>query len=77
MSVPTFIHVCVTQLEAHTVECLKVALSSHFATPTSETYIRCQFFTSSEACAKFHDFSSMFSPSKMRLGLEKKNKNNN
>ncbi len=28
-----FIHVCVTQLEAHTVECLKVALSSHLPRP--------------------------------------------
>ncbi len=34
-------------------------------------------FASSEVCAKFRDFSSMFRPSKMRLGLEKKNKNNN
>ncbi len=77
MSVPTFIHVCVTQLEAHTVECLKVALSSHFATPTSETYIRCQFSPVLRRVQSFMTFRACFSPSKMRLGLEKKNKNNN
>ena len=33
-------------------------------------------FASSEVCAKFHDFSSMFRPSKMRFILEKKNNNN-
>ncbi len=34
-------------------------------------------FTSSDACAKFPDFSSMFRSSKMRLSLEKKKNNNN
>ncbi len=43
MSVPIFIHVRETQLEAHTVESVQVALSSHFATPTFETHIRCKF----------------------------------
>ncbi len=34
-------------------------------------------FTSSDACAKFRDDSSMFRPSKMRLSLENNNNNNN
>ncbi len=38
-----------------------------------KTYIS----TSSDACAKFPDFSSMFRPSKMRLSLENNNNNNN
>ncbi len=38
-----------------------------------QTYI----FTSSDACAKFPDFSSMFRSSKMRLSLENNNNNNN
>ncbi len=34
MSVPIFILVREMQLEAHSVESVQVALSSHFATPT-------------------------------------------
>ncbi len=64
MSVQTFIHVCVTQLEAHTVECVKVALSSHFATPTFETYIRCQFSPVLRRVQSFMTFRACLSPQK-------------
>ncbi len=43
MSVPIFVHVRETQLEAHSAEYLQVALSSHFATPSPETHIRRNF----------------------------------
>ncbi len=64
MSVPIFVHVRETQLDEHSAEYLQVALSSHFATPTSETHIRRKLFTSSERCAKFPDFRACLGPLK-------------
>ncbi len=43
MSEPIFVHVRETQLKVQSAKYLQVALSSHFATPTPETHIRCKF----------------------------------
>ncbi len=64
MSVPIFIHVRETQLEAHTVESVQVALSSHFATPTFETHIRCKFSPLLGRVQSFVTFRACLGPQK-------------
>ncbi len=63
MSVQTFIHVCNAARGAHR-ECVKVALSSHFATPTFETYIRCQFSPVLRRVQSFMTFRACLGPQK-------------
>ncbi len=64
ISVPIFVHVRETQLEAHSAEYLQVALSSHFATPTSETHIRRKFSPVLTCVQSFLTFRACLGPLK-------------
>ncbi len=64
ISVPIFVHVRETQLEAHSAEYLQVALSSHLATPTSETHIRRKFSPVLTRVQSFLTFRACLGPLK-------------